>query len=715
MIHTATKLLLAVLIVSLGTIGQLMAQNGEGDPITVTFVINTSTVNDTLSVDDVVQIRGSINGAEDQINWGSTSAQATNVGGDYWELDLELNPGDEVVYKVWVGSTDEDGMGYDGGWELNNPDPETNDYHFTVPEDATGNIRTDVIYVARPDIGRVAPFSFGASEENEKAIHFRVNVGAQVELGQIDPANENHRVGVRGEVDPTTGNAMYKFVIEQGEGDPQWEDTPDRPFTVPQADTTLQWVFFNNQRPPSGEIVTADVEFNVNVSLLEELGYFNRAVGDQVGVPGSFNGWDSATPMNYDEADDIWTSNFEITAEVDQNIPYKYFIIWDESRFDSDSPNYIENLNPDNGWEEPGTFGGADRIYQFGSSTEQAASGDFGSESAFFNSLPQQALITTDGTGSETYPVTFRLDMTEALTHNEDGDEPFDPAEDDVYLIVETPIFGLTQGLAVGDGQPGLDIPAQRDRLKFTHTGQDNIYELELELDLPTENHFGFTIGYGDVEVENGMVFNGGGTDPGRRYYRYVEPEDVFDDLTIWPAGGYTFDLIEWTYEDLDFPEPPSYGLGEEEALANKFYMDEHGDKVTSIDWGSTNLVLEAEPLLDDNSRNYFYSGTLYYQEVSTSNEEVTDVVNSFELNQNFPNPFNPSTTISFALPNAADVKLEVYNMIGQRVATLINNQTYNAGSHNIAFDASGLASGVYFYRIQAGNFTQQRSMTLIK
>lgn len=98
----------------------------------------------------------------------------------------------------------------------------------------------------------------------------------------------------------------------------------------------------------------------------------------------------------------------------------------------------------------------------------------------------------------------------------------------------------------------------------------------------------------------------------------------------------------------------------------------------------------------------------------AVTNERLTEPV-QFELNQNFPNPFNPTTTIKFSLPNAADVKLEVYNMIGQRVATLINNQSYTAGTHDINFDASNLASGVYFYRIQAGSFTQQRSMTLIK
>jgi hypothetical protein len=87
----------------------------------------------------------------------------------------------------------------------------------------------------------------------------------------------------------------------------------------------------------------------------------------------------------------------------------------------------------------------------------------------------------------------------------------------------------------------------------------------------------------------------------------------------------------------------------------------------------------------------------------------------SFKLNQNYPNPFNPSTNISFTIPKANNVTLSVYNVLGQKVATLMNNQLMNAGVHNVSFDARNLASGVYFYRIQAGSFVSSKKMMLIK
>jgi hypothetical protein len=83
-------------------------------------------------------------------------------------------------------------------------------------------------------------------------------------------------------------------------------------------------------------------------------------------------------------------------------------------------------------------------------------------------------------------------------------------------------------------------------------------------------------------------------------------------------------------------------------------------------------------------------------------------------LYQNYPNPFNPATTIEYAVPKAGYVWLDVYNLIGQQVATLFRGEQ-EAGHHNIRFYASSLASGIYFYRIRAGEFNQTRKLLLNK
>jgi hypothetical protein len=89
-------------------------------------------------------------------------------------------------------------------------------------------------------------------------------------------------------------------------------------------------------------------------------------------------------------------------------------------------------------------------------------------------------------------------------------------------------------------------------------------------------------------------------------------------------------------------------------------------------------------------------------------------IPNSYSLAQNYPNPFNPATKISFSLPKAGDVKLVVFDILGREVATLVN-ENVKAGTHSVQFDASHLASGVYLYRMTAGDFTETKKMMLVK
>ena len=98
----------------------------------------------------------------------------------------------------------------------------------------------------------------------------------------------------------------------------------------------------------------------------------------------------------------------------------------------------------------------------------------------------------------------------------------------------------------------------------------------------------------------------------------------------------------------------------------------------------------------------------------SVKDHTFRQVPGEFDLMQNYPNPFNPSTKINFTLPKASKVELFLYNQLGKKVWTIAEGE-YAAGTHQVQFFANNLASGIYYYRINAGSYSQIKKMVLIK
>ncbi len=135
----------------------------------------------------------------------------------------------------------------------------------------------------------------------------------------------------------------------------------------------------------------------------------------------------------------------------------------------------------------------------------------------------------------------------------------------------------------------------------------------------------------------------------------------------------------------------------------------EPGDSVV-LEWTVWATAGDSDPVQADQVWTLF----IEMEGDGTSVDPGTGLPTRFALNNNYPNPFNPTTNISFDLPQTSEVTIEVFNIQGQRVATLVNG-TMNAGTQTVAFDASGLSSGIYLYRMTAGNFTQTNKMMLVK
>ena len=113
--------------------------------------------------------------------------------------------------------------------------------------------------------------------------------------------------------------------------------------------------------------------------------------------------------------------------------------------------------------------------------------------------------------------------------------------------------------------------------------------------------------------------------------------------------------------------------------------------------------------------------GWLAIDMISITNAELTDIANepdntpmAYDLMQNYPNPFNPSTNISFVLAKNTHTLIKIYNILGQEVAILVD-ENLNAGPHTIQFNGANLESGAYFYSIVAGDYQASKKMMLIK
>jgi hypothetical protein len=113
--------------------------------------------------------------------------------------------------------------------------------------------------------------------------------------------------------------------------------------------------------------------------------------------------------------------------------------------------------------------------------------------------------------------------------------------------------------------------------------------------------------------------------------------------------------------------------------------------------------------------------GKLFWRDTSYIDTTVTDIMeegifipDAFVLEKNFPNPFNPTTVIGYQLSAVSNVELSIYNILGEKVTTLVSEKQ-NAGHHQVEWNASGFASGVYYYRIEAGEFVDVKKMVLLR
>ncbi len=212
--------------------------------------------------------------------------------------------------------------------------------------------------------------------------------------------------------------------------------------------------------------------------------------------------------------------------------------------------------------------------------------------------------------------------------------------------------------------------------------------ELTLNVDMSRVDEFDHTPEF-DADVHDVYVSGTftGWTEPGENPDFMLEPTE--DDENI-----YTITLVvddeDHEYKYFLVEDDPTWDMGEWAGDPNR------------------EITVTENKVIDDTF------GDQDDETVSTEDLAETEVPGKYELNQNYPNPFNPTTTIEFTIPETQSVTLTVYDMLGREVQVLVD-ESMQAGTHHVTFEASGLASGTYIYRLQAGEHQITRQMMFVK
>ncbi len=436
-------------------------------------------------------------------------------------------------------------------------------------------------------------------------------------------ANDTIYTAVDTLADSLVGDTIqYKFYSTNAKGG--WESTVLNPvggnrwFKLASGGQTVGPYYFNQDSTVG---MTVNVTFSVNMSFMEQTGYFQPDSGDAVYLRGDIipGGWGPGTKMTENPTNPgHYSAVVSLTSTPGDTTGYKFFI---------QTNRVVPPLPPNGGWEE-GPHG-ANYPFIFPTKDEIVPE-------RFFDGI----------TGVLKTPVTviFSVNMNHAVN------------------AVTGSVFPSIDSVVIGGSEAPLSW-------LYGQTWADSMKSLLLYDDGT----------HGDLKAGDG----------------------IYSGTFTFPKGS--VNKVWFMYSAFYHPGYPAGPIQQnEENTQNNF--DNH-QMLLPDSAGTAPLRLTTNIF-----GNYLDTTT-----VLTGIKSLHDPLpQSFALDQNYPNPFNPTTMIRYAIPRNSQVTLNVYNVLGEKVATLFSGMQ-RAGSYEVNFDASRYASGVYFYRLQAGNFSSIKKMMLLK
>jgi hypothetical protein len=661
-----------------------------------TFVINVATVPDTMpSIGTRVCMRGDyVSGS-----WPNDSTSTmTHVGGDYWSKTVMLDEGFTTHYKYSIE--------YPGasGWEQNLATGSTN-REFTMGTQDT---------VLQVEFWNNGPGTNGqywrpwtSAGPDTEMIYFRVNMGGPITTGTFAFDNNVDQVGVRGggpagsdlnwaptfylhkESPPsnsagaflvpaswfwsgglkfpktgmTAGNSIgYKFIIGADWGRDELQGgAPNRSFNTPSGlqDTTLQWVFYNNQHPSGRQnIDTVVVTYHVDVAKAVATGGF--AIGDTLYARSGYFGTGQVLGKLVQLENLIGTiyegTDTVITA-VGQTFDYQYYHVKNAAEVRENYYNF----------------------YYSGDQTSEAERRQL--------VVPSHSFTINDVETSITQ-ARRQPDFPNARVLNHGVTVKYE-------LNLKPAYFQVMAGDTLHDIQGSFDI--------FSDV-IDSISTWGVFMNGPA---LGGWNNPGGTDWDFGL-----NTNPDKRMWDDGTHGDAVAGDSIYTVTTFcspdsiligTKGAIGQTFK---------FGVrGGDNEGGKGGYGNNHTENISDL---ASTFTLHSQ---FGNINPAFYSAWDYDKEQPANITAVKDkpgIPKVFALGQNYPNPFNPSTRIDYSIPATSVVTLKIFNVLGQEVATVVNTRQ-DAGQYHVGFNASKLTSGVYFYRLNAGSFVSSKRMLLVK
>lgn len=679
--------LLAVIVIGVFTSASVNAQMRN-----VTFLVNSSTVPDTVSSLYPMQIRG----GSAPLTWGNdTQGNLNNIGGDYWSVTLQFNVGENIHFKIFAGT---------GGWEQNIQDVNGNndgnrsyivaDVDTTLPVEFFNNGVANAPQYFRP---------WAAASDTMMNVYFRVNMDGVMQAGSFGFNNNTDTVGVRGggpaggdlnwsptfyltrESPASNGGfgypanrfwsgrllipkngvtegqeIQYKYLIGYDWGRDELQGgAPNRKFTVPvgKNDTTLHLVFFNNQVPVArvnGD--TAIVTFRANMAKAIQTGGFS--IGDTVVVRSGYFGTAVESGREQRLLRQGLTTVYAVTDTIitayNQTLDYQY---------------YLRKLGQDV----------RENYYNFYYPGEVQAEAERRQLT-----MPASSPVTIEDTASSITEARRQPYFSNSRTLVRNVDVRWE-------VDIRPAYYQVLKGDTLTDIQGSFHV-----------TDKDSVLPWGVWMNGPA---VGGWSNPGSTDWDFGLMNN--------------LDKKLYDDGTHGDvAAGDSIFTRTLTFS------ADSLGIGTKGQIGQVFKYgvkggDNEGGKggygnnhAENIDDATSNFVLRTQ---FGSINPKFYDAWDYNCECPiTAVDEPGELPKAFSLSQNYPNPFNPSTKIQYAISSPSFVTLKVYNVLGQVVASLVNEKQ-SIGNYSVSLDASRLSSGVYFYNLTAGSFVSTKKMLLLK